>query len=106
MTVYILSASVIPNYGTFRFNKITVEEARKILEENYSVSAIRHEGTAKIMSSILQREIPTNRIAINMDVNDKAIVFRLLERLPEGKILNEEELKQVKYEIALLERLY
>jgi hypothetical protein len=49
-------------------------------------------------------KIPMNRVAIHMQPNDMAIVFRLLDRLPEGMILSSEEMKVVKYEIGFLAR--
>jgi hypothetical protein len=44
-------------------------------------------------------------MAIKMQAGDKAVVFRLLSRLPEGKILSEDELKELPYEWGLLEKL-
>jgi hypothetical protein len=38
-----------------------------------------------------------------MHPGDKAIVFQVLQRLPEGKVLSEEELKAVPYRLGLLE---
>ena len=40
-----------------------------------------------------------------MQAGDKALILRLLERLPEGKVLNAQEMRQVPFELALLTRL-
>ncbi|WP_297216933.1 DUF1874 domain-containing protein, partial [Thermoplasma sp.] len=66
-------------------------------------SAIGHEGTAKVLSDLTGFSIPVNRVAIRMQPGDKALVFRLLDRLPEGKVLTEEELRQLKFELGVLE---
>ena len=50
-------------------------------------------------------DIHINRIHVNMQAGDKALILRLLERLPEGKVLNAQEMRQVPFELALLTRL-
>jgi hypothetical protein len=40
-----------------------------------------------------------------MAPGDQALVLRLRERLPEGKVLGETELASLPYELAWLERL-
>jgi len=102
--LYLLNAPILTSYGYFLFEKITVEEAKEIIrnEREDIVSAVGHEATAKIMSSLLDYPVIANRVAIIMEKGDKAIVFRLLERLPEGKVLSEEELTQLPYELGLL----
>ena len=59
------------------------------------VSAVGHESTAKLLSRILGIEVPMNRIQIKMEDGDWAIVLQLLIRLEEGRVLNEQELKQL-----------
>jgi hypothetical protein len=54
------------------------------------------------MSEIIGIQIPINRIAVEMKQGDLAIVFRLLQRIPEGKVLNFEELKNIPYELSIL----
>ena len=56
------------------------------------------------MSEILGVPIPMNRISIHMKLNDKAIIFKLSDRLPEGRVLTLEEMKNIHYEINLLVR--
>ena len=40
-----------------------------------------------------------------MQVDDSAIVLRLLCRLPEGKLLEPHEIKELPYQFGLLQRL-
>jgi len=77
--------------------KISVEEAKQILTNNPFVSAIGHEATAKLLSQLLGIVIPANRISIFFEPDDIGIHFFLKTRLPEGKILTEEELKNLDY---------
>jgi len=55
------------------------------------VNAIGHEGTAKLVSELINKELKANRIDIKMEESDTIVVVQLLERLPEGKVLNHEE---------------
>jgi len=59
------------------------------------VSAIGHESTAKILSYLLEMEIKPNRIAITVDEKDRILAFTLDFRLPEGKVLTEDELEKI-----------
>ena len=61
---------------------------------NQFVSAVGHQATADFISKILGVEVPFNRIEIKLNENDDVIVFQLQERLPEGRVLTEEELKE------------
>jgi hypothetical protein len=59
------------------------------------VSAVGHQSTAKILSAILGFEVPAQRISVELNRDDVAIAFALDYRLPEGKVLGEEELKKI-----------
>jgi hypothetical protein len=102
--IYILNSPILPNYGEYRFEKISVEEAKALLSGGFT-SAVGHKGTAEVLSSILGVNIPENRVAISLEKGDIALVFRLLVRLPEGKVLSAEELKGLKFELGKLERI-
>ncbi|MEM3290677.1 MAG: DUF1874 domain-containing protein [Candidatus Micrarchaeaceae archaeon] len=75
--------------------EIHPEEILKNLSEINSV--IGHETTAQIVSEILGIPIQVNRSQIKLNKFDELFVFQLLERLPEGKILTHDEIKQIKH---------
>jgi len=93
--LYILNTPILTNWGIYGFHQITVLDAKRIIKQfsNKFISAVGHKATAEFMSKLLEVEIPANRISIKMESGDIAIVFRLLERLPEGVVLTEEQLK-------------
>lgn len=102
--IYILNSPIITSYGVYNYQKLTVEQVTSLLQDDF-ISAIGHEGTAKLLSRIVGVEIPVNRVQISMEVGDLAIVFRVLQRLPEGKVLTAEELSKVPYELGILEKV-
>jgi Domain of unknown function (DUF1874). len=101
--IYLLNTLVIPvNFDTYenvyiRAETITIEEAKQILINNPFISAIGHEGTAKLLSQLLGINIPVNRITVFFEPGDIGIHFFLKQRLPEGKVLTEEELKELDF---------
>ena len=103
MTVFVMSSLITPinfdeiSLARVRLERIDVERARNILSGGNFVSAIGHEGTAKVLSQLLGIKIPTNRVSIFMKPGDVAVHFFLKTRLPEGKILSEQELKQLDF---------
>ena len=53
---------------------------------------------------LLGLTIPTNRVWIEMQPGDRALVVRILERMPKGKVLTNEEMKQIPYELGIMTR--
>jgi len=100
--IYLLNSPILTSYGNYEFTPISVDVAKTITKTEKWVSTIGHESTAQVLSKLLDIDIQANRIMVEMKPGDKAIVFRLLERLPEGKILDSQELQNAKYELGLL----
>jgi len=102
--VYIFNTLIVPlaseyKRGTILLERITIEEAKQLVQSTDFVSAVGHEGTAKLLSQILDVNIPTNRIAVHLLKGDIGLHFVLKQRLPEGKILTYDELKTLQYEL-------
>ena len=103
--IYLLNTPILTAYGDFRFTgPLTLAEARQHLTAGF-ISAIGHAASADFLTALLGREIPTNRITVAMAPGDGALVLRLKERLPEGKVLDAGELAATAYELGWLERL-
>jgi len=108
MVLYVLNSLIIPvNFDKYekvqvKLKKISLEEAKEILKNQF-ISAVGHEGTARMLSELLGIEVPTNRITIFMEPGDIAVHFFLKERVAEGKILSKEELARLPYWLVLSE---
>lgn len=105
MKAGIFNGTVATTNGLYRVSDLTTHEAKEILHENGYVSAIGHESTAKIISEIMEMDIPMNRINFTQMVGQKAVVFKLNRRPKEGAILSREQVEKVGFSFKLMERL-
>jgi len=108
--LYILNTLVVPvNFAqhpniTVTFKRVTVEEARALLNSNPNfVSAVGHEATAQLLTKLLGVQIPFNRISVYLKPGDRCLHFFLRSRLPEGRVLTEDELQKLDFWLVLSE---
>ena len=97
MTVYISNAfslSMLTPPTTIKVVEASVEDVKNILNQGF-VSAIGHEATAKIITTQLGVNVPVNRVSISLKRGDTLLVYQLLKRLEEGKVLTEQEMMEV-----------
>lgn len=103
MTVYLLNAPILTAYGKWEFEgPLALTEARRRLQRVSLESAIGHASTAALMSRLLETDIPCRRVTVQMRPGDGALVFRLLQRIPEGKVLSDDELAELPFEFGWL----
>lgn len=77
-------------------------------------SIIGHESTLNVINQNVKKyaidteyskphEYQLNRKQVKLSKGDIVAVFQILQRLPEGKILNEKELQDVDYKLLVVE---
>ena len=98
MTIYLANAfslSMLTSPGTLTVSMPTdLDDVKRVLSNGFT-SVVGHDATAKIISSQLGVPVSVNRVSVQLVPGDILVVFQLLTRLPEGKILTEQEMKQV-----------
>jgi len=99
----LLTTSILTDFGTYDYRPITLEEARRLATEGVQ-SAISHQATAEILTGLLGVEVPVNRMVYQQRSGEKALVFKLKGRLPEGAVLNRRQIEEIGYTLGLLER--
>ena len=100
----ILNTSILTSTGMYELQDITLQEAQQLVQNNDILSAIGHQSTADILTTLLGTTIPMNRIMFEQQEGQKALIFKLLSRPEEGKILTVEEIEEIGYKFQLLTR--
>lgn len=99
--IYIANAfslNMIPFSTQICVKKLTLDDAKKFLA---SVSAesvecvIGHQSTAKLFSTLFNVKLDCQRKPITLRPQDTLFVIQLATRLPEGKILNYDEIVEM-----------
>ena len=103
----LLNTSILTTTGTYSLTDITLDEAIRLVSDNVDNldSAIGHQSTAEIMTTLLGVDIQANRQMFVQQVGQQALVFKLNGRPQEGKILSAEEIETIGYKFQLLTRL-
>ena len=104
MKLGILNTSILTTVGTYELKDITLEQAQDLVHNNDILSAIGHQSTADILTTLLETTIHMNRIMFEQEQGQKALVFKLNGRPEEGKILTQQEIKEIGYKFQLLTR--
>ena len=105
LKVGIFNGTVATTNGVYKISDIDVDSAKKLICKNGFISAIGHKSTAEAISDSFNMNIPMSRINFKQQVGQKAVVFKLNKRPPEGSILCREEIEQIGYSFKLMERL-
>lgn len=103
--LYIINSPVLTAYGLWRFEGPLAEDAARTLLGQGFVSALGHEGAARFLSSRLGIDLPFNRVQVSLEPGDRALILRLLQRLPENRVLSASEMADLPFELGLLTRL-
>jgi hypothetical protein len=87
-----------------RVKEVSVETVKELLAGGFE-SAIGHETTAQLLTQMLNLEVKAERRQIMLTPETKLVVFQLLGRLPEGRVLTFEELSKIPHKFFIVELL-
>ncbi len=107
MTTYLSNAfslGMLPNGGLINIVELEDKHVKSILQDGF-ISAVGHQSTADFIKLLLGIDVPVNRVAITLQPEDKVIVLQLQGRLPEGKVLSQEEISTIPYKWFVVEVL-
>ena len=104
MTMYLCSTTVIPSgaYGTWDVGPLSLEQARLLVGAMNFTSAVGHSSTAEVMTSLLEVEVPFNRLNLQPVDGDSFLCFKLDRRPPEGAILDRQTLESIGYGFVIM----
>jgi hypothetical protein len=102
--IAILNTSIVTTDGTYTLTSISLEDARKLVQSAPIDSAVGHESTAALLTTLLDVDVPTNRQLFAQEVGQRALVCKLNGRPPEGQVLSREDLEEIGYSFKLLTR--
>lgn len=84
MTTYLLNTfspmMIAPDTGkrkaiTFKLMEVELSDIIKVLNEKHFISAVSHEKTAELLSSLIGKPVSFNRCDIRLKTGDKALVI-------------------------------
>lgn len=106
MKIALLNTSICTDAGVYSLKDITLEKAKEVIGYyNGNIdSAVGHQSTAEIMTTLLGVDVPVNRRLHKQKEGELALVFKLNGRPREGKILTVEEIEEIGYKFQLLEK--
>lgn len=100
----VLNTSIVTTDGTYTLESITPERAVELAAGADLDSAVGHDSTAAILSTILGREIPVCRQLFAQQAGQRALVFKLNGRPEPGVELSREQLEEIGFSFKLLTR--
>lgn len=104
--LYLFNSPVLTSYGQWHYSgPLALEQARRLVASGTACSAIGHAATARHLAQLLGCAVPCQRQRSQLLPGDQALVYRLLQRLPEGRVLTDDDLAKLPGEFGLLERL-
>jgi hypothetical protein len=103
--IAILNTSIVTTDGTYTLTSISLEDACALVATSPIDSAVGHESTAALLTTLLGVEVPTNRQLFAQQIGQRALVCKLNGRPPEGQVLSREDLEAIGYSFKILERM-
>lgn len=107
MKLALLNTTIATTDGVYEIKTISLDEAKVLVSSNELDidSAVGHESTARVMSTLLDTDINMHRQQFEQQAGQDALVFKLKGRAPEGKILTIKEINDMGYEFKLMTRV-
>lgn len=103
--IAVLNGPIVTSFGNYTYFPIPIESAKILINAAEFSSFVGHESTSQMISKLLEKPIGYSRKELKQKIGQIALVFRLKQRAPEGKVLSKQELEEIGYEFGILYRL-
>ncbi|MBP7642560.1 MAG: DUF1874 domain-containing protein [Saprospiraceae bacterium] len=100
--LYIVNSPIIDGAGMYDYQIIDKTQAISFIRGRSFISAIGHESTAEVLSAILGTKVEHNRIQIQLNKGDQCLVFRIKERIEEGRVYTRDDIEKMNTELGIL----
>lgn len=111
MDLALLNTSILTADGRYEMKTIDVEGAQWMIKAHLGngrvvKSYIGHPSTAQILSELLEIEVPVCRELFTQEVEQQALVFKLMGRQTDPtKELTLEEVQTIGYTLKVIDRI-
>ncbi|AAS89082.1 hypothetical protein B116 [Sulfolobus turreted icosahedral virus 1] len=65
------------------------------LEDGTLINAIGHDSTINLVNTLCGTQLQKNRVEVKMNEGDEALIIMISQRLEEGKVLSDKEIKDM-----------
>ena len=100
----ILNTTIATTDGVFEVKTIDLDTAKALVTSNSLDSAVGHQSTADVMTTLLGVNVPMNRQEFVQKIGQQALVFKLNKRPQEGHIMSAAEIEEMGYSFKLMTR--
>lgn len=105
MKLCLMNTTIITNNnGKYEVEEISLNDVKKLIAEHDFISAIGHQATANVLTTMLGVNVELNRVEFSQKINQICICLKLKRRLEEGKVLNVQEIEQIGYSLVKMTR--
>ena len=89
------SLNMLDGSAVLKVHEVDASHVKKLLEHHKWESCVGHTSTAEILTTVLGHHIPLNRVPVKLKKGDMAVVFQVMVRVEEGKVLSKEEIEKL-----------
>jgi hypothetical protein len=101
----ILNTAICTVPGDYEVSTLSLEQARGLVAEASEIlSAVGHQATADVLTQLLGREVPVNRILFQQQPGQQALVLKMRGRPPEGVVFDVAAMEAMGYDLWLMTR--
>lgn len=109
MKLAILNTAIMTTDGVYQLETVTLEYAKQLVADAVASdgldSAVGHQATADLLTSLLGAPVPYNRQIFAHEVGQRALVFKLNDRPKEGTEFDLAMLMEIGYTLKVMTRL-